>query len=181
MTKRLLKFTTKLASTSFIVLLCLLAFIILSSRVSGSEPSVFNYQIKAVLSGSMEPIFQTGSIISIKQTDDNTTFEKGDIITFQMEDKLITHRIIDVENKNGQIFYHTKGDNNDGPDMWSVPSNDVVGSYTGFTIPYAGYALNVTQSKEASALLLFIPGFLLLSSAVFSIVKAARKLDVEKA
>ncbi|MBH0171234.1 signal peptidase I SipW [Fictibacillus sp. 18YEL24] len=181
MTKKLLKFTTKLASTSFIMLLCLLAFIILSSRVSGSEPSVFGYQIKAVLSGSMEPIFQTGSIISIKQADDTTTFKNGDIITFQMEDKLITHRIIDVENKKGQISYRTKGDNNDGPDMWSVPANDVIGSYSGFTVPYIGYALNVTQSKEASALLLFIPGFLLFSSAVFSIVKAARKLDVEKA
>ncbi|MED1864164.1 signal peptidase I [Fictibacillus nanhaiensis] len=180
MTKRLLKFTTKLASTSFIVLLCFLAFIILSSRISGAEPSVFGYQIKAVLSGSMEPIFQTGSIISIKQVD-NTTFKKGDIITFQMEDKLITHRIIDIENKNGQVSYRTKGDNNDGPDMWSVPLNDVIGSYTGFTIPYIGYALNVTQSKEASALMLFIPGFLLFSSAVFSIVRAARKLDVEKA
>nr|WP_137791587.1 signal peptidase I [Bacillus sp. E(2018)] len=179
--KRLLKITTKLASSSFIILLCLLAFIILSSRVSGAEPSFFGYQIKAVLSGSMEPSFQTGSIISIKQADDTTTFKKGDIITFQMEDKLITHRIIDVENKSGQVSYNTKGDNNDGPDMWSVPLNDVIGSYTGFTIPYVGYALNVTQSKEASALLLFIPGFFLFSSAVFSIVKAARKLDVEKA
>ncbi|WP_425590484.1 signal peptidase I SipW [Fictibacillus sp. b24] len=181
MMKKVLKITMKLMSSAFVVVICLLAFMILSSRVSGAEPSVFGYQIKAVLSGSMEPIFQTGSIISIKQAENPDSFKKGEIITFQMEDKLITHRIVGVHHKNGQVSYDTKGDNNDGADMWSVPSNDVIGSYTGFTIPYAGYALNVTQSKEASALLLFIPGLFLFGSAVFSIVNAARKLDVEKA
>lgn len=181
MMKNVLKLTMKLLSSTFVVFICLFAFIILSSRVSGAEPSVFGHQIKAVLSGSMEPVFQTGSIISIKEAEDRNSFKKGEIITFQMEDKLITHRIIEIQNKNGKISYETKGDNNDGPDMWTVPSNDVIGSYTGFTIPYAGYALNVTQSKEASALLLFIPGLLLFGSAVFSIVKAARRLDVEKA
>ncbi|MBN3544375.1 signal peptidase I SipW [Fictibacillus barbaricus] len=181
MKKKVWKAAARLGGSMFLLVIFILAFIILSSRFTGAEPSIFGYQIKAVLSGSMEPVFQTGSIISIKQADDTDSYKKGDIITFQMEEKLITHRIIEVSNKNGQVSYKTKGDNNDGPDMWMVPSGSVIGKYTGFTVPYAGYALNVTQSKEASALLLFIPGLILFASALFSIIKAARKLDVERA
>ena len=181
MKKKVWKAAARLGGSMFLIVIFILAFIILSSRFTGAEPSIFGYQIKAVLSGSMEPVFKTGSIISIKQTDDNETFNKDDIITFQMEEKLITHRIIEVMNKDGQVSYKTQGDNNDGPDMWTVPSSSVIGKYTGFTIPYAGYALNITQSKEASALLLFIPGLLLFASALFSIIKSARKLDAERA
>ncbi|MFD1359908.1 signal peptidase I SipW [Fictibacillus halophilus] len=178
--KKLLKIATKLVSSALLIIICFLAFIILSSRFSGTETTIFGYQIKAVLSGSMEPVFQTGSVITIKLADDPSSFDKGDIITFHMEEKLVTHRITEVKNKNGQVSYLTKGDNNDGPDMWSVKSSDVIGKYTGFTVPYLGFALNLTQSKEASALLLFIPGLLLFVTALISIVKAARKIDLEK-
>jgi signal peptidase len=78
------------------MIICFLAFIVLSSRLTGGEPQLMGYQVKAVLSGSMEPVFQTGSVISIKLGKDPSSYKKGDIITFQMEDKLITHRIIKI-------------------------------------------------------------------------------------
>nr|WP_257009127.1 signal peptidase I [Bacillus sp. 7884-1] len=164
----------------FIVVVCLAALVVLSSRISGGTPTIAGYQVKAVLSGSMEPAFQTGSIIAIQLKDKHSSYEKGDVITFQMEGKLITHRITDVKKQNGQTVYKTKGDNNDGVDRWTVTQQNIIGMYKGFTIPYVGYALNYSSSKVGSALLLFIPGLLLLISAIRSINGAKQELEAGK-
>jgi signal peptidase I len=181
MKKKLRGIVSSVIGTIFLMMICLAAFIVLSSRLSGGEPTFLGYQVKAVLSGSMEPTFQTGSIISIKPGDQGTSYKTDDIITFRMEDKLITHRIIDVLQENGQAVYKTKGDNNNGPDLWTVPAQNIIGKYTNFTIPYIGYALNYANSKAGSALLLIVPGILLLISAFRSITVAKRELEGSKA
>ncbi|WP_374055099.1 signal peptidase I SipW [Rossellomorea sp. FM04394] len=181
MKKKLWNIVSSAIGAIFLVMICLTAFIVLSSRLSGGEPTFLGYQVKAVLSGSMEPTFQTGSIISIKQGDERTSYKTGDIITFRMDDKLITHRIIDVQQENGQVVYKTKGDNNNGPDLWTVPAQNIIGKYTNLTIPYIGYALNYANSKAGSALLLIVPGILLLISAFRSILVAKNELEGSKA
>lgn len=181
MRKKIWSIVSSVIGSVSVIIVCLAAFVVLSSRISGGEPTVLGYQVKAVLSGSMEPTFQTGSIISIKLGNQRTSYEKGDIITFYMEEKLITHRIIDVIEENGKAAYKTKGDNNDGPDLWTVPSQNIVGKYTNLTIPYIGYALNYANSKAGSALLLIIPGVLLIISALRSIMVAKKDLESSKA
>ncbi|MFC7786815.1 signal peptidase I SipW [Rossellomorea sp. GCM10028870] len=181
MKKKLWNIVSSAIGAIFLVMICLAAFIVLSSKLSGGEPTFMGYQVKAVLSGSMEPTFQTGSIISIKLGDERASYKTGDIITFRMDDKLITHRIIDVQQENGQAVYKTKGDNNNGPDLWTVPAQTIIGKYTNFTIPYIGYALNYVNSKAGSALLLIVPGILLLFSAFRSIIVAKNELEGSKA
>ncbi|MCM3598264.1 signal peptidase I [Metabacillus idriensis] len=180
-----MKVITKLVKNSlsgiFILIICSLAFIVLSSRLTGGEPAIMGHQLKAVLSGSMEPVFQTGSVISIKLGKDPFTYKKGDIITFQMDEKLITHRVIKVIDQNGQAAYQTKGDNNNGPDMWTVQPGQIIGEYSGFTIPYAGYAMNYANSKAGSALLLIVPGALLILSAFRTIFTAVKEMELTKA
>ncbi|UOY94446.1 signal peptidase I [Ectobacillus sp. JY-23] len=171
---------TGIIRTVFTLIICALAFVILSSRFSGSDPTLAGYQLKAVLSGSMEPTFQTGSIIAINIKQDPSKYEKGDIITFQIENQLVTHRIVEVLTKGGQVSYKTKGDNNNTVDLWTVSASTVVGQYNGFTIPYVGYALNYATSKVGSALLLFIPGALLFLSAVLSIIASSKRFEVKK-
>jgi signal peptidase I len=180
MAKKLLKIMSNILGMFFIGLISLAAFVVLSSRVTGGEPAFLGYQIKAVLSGSMEPTFLTGSIIAIEMDKRESSYNKGDVITFRLDGKLITHRIIEVINRNGQAEFRTKGDNNDGPDLWTVSKQNVVGKYTGFTIPYVGYALNYASSKLGSALLLIVPGILLIVSAIRSIRSAKKELEVSK-
>ncbi|MFP7297141.1 signal peptidase I SipW [Neobacillus niacini] len=180
MAKKLQKAVSRILSSMFIIIVCLLALVVLSSRISGGTPTILGHQVKAVLSGSMEPAFQTGSIIAIQIKDQHSSYKKGDVITFQMDGKLITHRIIDVKKQNGQAVYKTKGDNNDGADRWSVTPQNVIGMYKGFHIPYVGYALNYSSSKLGSALLLFVPGLLLLISAIRSINGAKQELEAGK-
>ncbi|MCM3392400.1 signal peptidase I SipW [Cytobacillus oceanisediminis] len=177
--KKALKILSKCISAAGLMLLCLLAIWVISSKASGGEPSLIGYQAKAVLSGSMEPTFMTGSIIIVKQPDRN--LKKEDIITFKSGDKLITHRIIEVKKTKAGVLYQTKGDNNDAPDMEYVQPENITGKYVGFTIPYAGYAAEFAASKEGSALLLFIPGLLLMLSAARTIFLALKEYETKNA
>lgn len=155
----------------------MLVFVVLSSKVSGGEPTILGYQVKTVLSGSMEPTFYTGSIIINELPSKDGIYKKGDVITFQSDEKLITHRIKGVHDANGKKLYETKGDHNNAPDLGYVQPDNIVGKYTGITIPKAGYIISYATSKIGSALLLFIPGLLLVLSSAFSIFRAVKEVE----
>jgi len=176
--KKIMKWVNNFVSGILMVLLISVASIVVVTKVSGGEPQLFGYQLKTVLSGSMEPGILTGSIIAVKLAEDKTNFKKGDVITFQEEENmLITHRITEVVKSGDSVLYRTKGDNNNAEDMNPVLSNNVVASYAGFTVPYVGYFLNFSQSKNG-ALLLLIPGFLLLIYSGFTIWRALGEIEL---
>jgi signal peptidase I len=174
----------KIISSSITVVLYIVLFtmiiVVVSSKAAGGEPEIFGKQIKTVLSGSMEPGIQTGSIIAVKPGGDMTRFKKGDVITFKQEENmLVTHRIAEVIKSGDHVMYKTKGDNNDAADLEPVLSENVVGEYTGFTIPYLGYFMNIMNSKNG-AFLFIIPGLLLLCYSGFVIGKAISQIEIKK-
>lgn len=178
--KKALKIISNIITAILFINLILMAFLVVSSKASGGEPQAFGYQLKTVLSGSMEPTFQTGSVIAVKplSSEESRALKKDDVITFQAsEEKLITHRIIGVSSSGDHVMYETKGDNNKTADMEPVLSENVRAIYTGFTIPYVGYFIDFAQSKEGSAILLIVPGILLLGYSAFTIFQALRELD----
>ena len=178
--KKIKKWVNNIVSGILMILLISVASIVVISKASGGEPQFFGYQLKTVLSGSMEPGIQTGSLIAVKAAEDKTDFQKDDVITFLAEeDILITHRITEVVKSGDSVLYRTKGDNNNAEDMNPVLSDNVVAKYTGFTLPYAGYFINFAQSKNG-ALLLLIPGFLLLLYSAFTIWKALAVIELPK-
>jgi len=157
-----------------------MAFLVVSSKASKGEAKIFGYQLKTVLSGSMEPTFLTGSIIGVKplSSEERNTLKKDDVITFKSnEEILVTHRIIGVTKSGQNVLYETQGDNNDAPDNDLVLSENVVAIYSGFTLPYIGYLINFAQSREGSAILLIGPGLLLLGYAAFVIYRGFREID----
>ncbi|MCM3734816.1 signal peptidase I [Bacillus cytotoxicus] len=175
------KVMSNIISFVLFTIMVVLAFVVISSKASGSDPTVMGHQFKSVLSGSMEPTFLTGSIIAIEPTKDGSKYKKGDVITFKEKDnKIITHRIIDVKNINGKVTYETKGDNNNGPDLNPVLAENVIGKYADITVPYVGYLLSYANSKAGAALLLIIPGVLLLGYSAISIFGALHSIDSEK-
>jgi signal peptidase I len=157
-------------------------FVVVSSKASGGEPSFLGYQLKTVLSGSMEPTFKTGSIIAIKPLQNPTDLKKGDVITFMLgnKDTFATHRIVEVIKNENQVMYKTKGDNNGNADQDLALAQNVVGRYVGFTIPFAGYLIDFAKSKNGAALLLILPGLLLLGYSGFTIFNAIKEIDVSK-
>lgn len=176
--KRVAKWASNLVTIVLFLIFVLVLFLVISSKASGGEPQIFGYQLKTVLSGSMEPGIKTGSIIAVKPGGDMTRFKEGDVITFQEEGNiLITHRVTEVINNGNQVMYRTKGDNNNAEDLNPVLSNNVVAEYNGFTVPYIGYFIDFAKSKNGSVLLLILPGVLLLGYAFYTIWQTLRLIE----
>jgi signal peptidase len=176
--QKIMKWINSLISGILMILLISVASLVVVTKVSGGEPQLFGYQLKSVLSGSMDPGIQTGSLIALKQAEDKTIFKAGDVITYKEEEGiLVTHRITEVIKSGDSVLYRTKGDNNNAEDMNPVLSDNVVGEYTGFTVPKAGYFINFSQSKNG-AFLLLIPGFLLLIYSGFTIWRVLSVIEL---
>lgn len=177
--KTTMKWISNIITLLLFALLLIMVFLVISTKASGGEPSLFGYQIKTVLSGSMEPEIKTGSIIAVTPTEDKTNFKKDDIITYvQRDGQLVTHRITEVLGSGEQTQYVTKGDNNKEADLTPVLAENVVATYSGFTIPYVGYFTEFAKSQMGTAILLIVPGVLLLIYAGFQIWSALKLLDV---
>lgn len=175
---KIMKWVNHIVSGILMTLLICLAVVVVVSKASGGEPQFFGYQLKTVLSGSMEPGIQTGSIIAVKLAEDKASYKEGDVITFQAEeDMLITHRIMEVTKNGDSVLYRTKGDNNNAEDSDPVLAENVVAGYTGFTVPYVGYFNDFAQSQNG-AFLLLIPGLLLLLYSAFTIWKALSAIEL---
>ena len=115
-----------------------------------------------VLSGSMEPTIETGSVCFINKNTKIGSIKEKDIIAFKFKDgSLVTHRAIEVT-KSG---IRTKGDNNDDIDGNKVTEENFVGKNI-FWIPKVGYAVKAFQSTKGKIIiftiiiLLFVSGFL---------------------
>ena len=115
----------------------LLAIALVGVRVIGLRPFV-------VLSGSMQPTYEVGSLIYVKSVD-YKDLKVGDPITYMVsQDTVVTHRIIEVlvdEKDPDTIRYFTKGDANEHPDGSSVHYKNIIGKPV-FSIPYLGYVSN---------------------------------------
>ena len=132
--------------TSLLVILVVIGAMLLGGvRILG-------YQVFTVLSGSMEPVYHTGSLIYVKDVDYRDLGE-GDVITFMLnEDTVATHRIVGVvpdEEDPSVVRYRTKGDANDAEDGALVHYKNVIGSPV-FTIPYLGYVANYIQNPPGT-------------------------------
>ncbi|MGD6815545.1 signal peptidase I SipW [Metabacillus sp. 84] len=179
--KAVKRIVSQLMSAFLFLLLTGMILLVVSTNVSGGDPEIFGYQFKTVLSGSMEPGIQTGSVIAVQPGGDMTRFEQGDVITFKMDEQtLVTHRVIERKTSGEHVMYTTKGDNNQSADSSPVLSENVSASYTGFTVPYIGYLIEYAKSKEGNALLFIVPGLLLIGYSILTIWKAVARLEEPK-
>lgn len=116
-----------------------------------------------VMSGSMEPVIQTGSLIYVYDTDDYT---EGDIITFVEQGNTVTHRIVGKTPKG----FVTKGETQ-AVDSWRIDEQQIRGEYL-LSIPLYGYLLRPLSTQGlglygilAGVLSLFVAGRELLSDS----------------
>lgn len=146
------------AFTSLLVLLVVIGAMLLGGvRILG-------YQVFTVLSGSMEPVYHTGSLIYVKDVDYRELGE-GDVITFMLnEDTVATHRIVGVvpdENDPSLVRYRTKGDANDAEDGSLVHYKNVIGTPV-FTIPKLGYVANYIQNPPGTYIAISVGAVLMI-------------------
>lgn len=140
----------------------------------------FHWRYDAVMSGSMRPTLGVGGMI-ITRPVNTGDIREGDIITFSLEKKRITHRVIGIsKDESGTIAFQTKGDHNEDPDRFPVTSRSGRGFYklVGY-VPYVGYIMAFAQTKWAFYSL--IAAILILSIwLIFPIIKKGIQEEREK-
>ena len=98
---------------------------------------IFKFQLVAIASNSMNPVFYRGDVLLIEKCDIDT-IDVGDILVFKNNNSVVTHRVIKREVVNNSIKLTTKGDNNKAKDDIISTSSNVIGK-AHFAIKYIGY------------------------------------------
>ena len=144
-------------------------------------------QFLIVLSGSMNPLMQPGDMVVVR-TMPPEDVRVGDVITFHdpagTENVIVTHRVIGIEEEDGIINIHTKGDANGDADPFTVTSDDVIGEMV-FVLPYLGYALDRAKGKLTFILLVILPSLLIVADElrkimIYSNPVLARRINREE-
>lgn len=88
-----------------------------------------------IISGSMEPVLQTNSMIFTDYSIPFEDIEKGDIIRYDNgeTDRNVVHRVFQVNYLNGKKTILTKGDNNEFMDSWVVTEENYKAKVVGNT------------------------------------------------
>lgn len=105
-------------------------FILFQAKTNDDKvPAIFGYKPFIVMSGSMESEIYTNDLIFVK-TIEPSNLKLNDIIAFRTSDNVIvTHRIIGVTKSGNNIYFTTKGDNNDNEDNEIIEGSKVEGKY----------------------------------------------------
>lgn len=171
-----------IAFACILLIMVVLVYSMVQSRLSGGgPPRVFGYQMYIVLSGSMSPAFDAGSLIFLKP-ENPENIAVGDIITFRPpsgEGELTTHRVVQI-NREGGLSFITRGDANDVNDQHPVMADKLVGRVE-YSVPYAGYLMSFGQSKTGIICLVMIPGALIIIFELRNLFRYAAEWEAEKA
>lgn len=162
--KTIIKFTFSFILFGFLIVVL---FLFISSRF----PIFFGVRTFDVVTGSMVPNIQIGSLVITKPL---PSYPLGTIITFNRGTITVTHRIIGT--KNGQFI--TKGDANKIADLQLVNKKDVIGEDY-FIIPNVGKIITFIKSVPGFIVFIAIPALIFIVFEAIEFKKEWEK-EVEK-
>lgn len=98
------------------------------------------YKPVAVVSNSMIPIFERGDLVIVQKIvkEDIHKLKINDIIEYRIDNHIVVHRIVKIEEVKGKLYFQTKGDNNNTVDTEYVEEENILGKVK-LTIPKIGY------------------------------------------
>ena len=144
--------------TIFFIILILYVVFICVQRLSGNN-SVFGFRLFTVATGSMKGVYNVNDVIAVKDFD-NKKLKVGDDIAFVgnrggLENKLVTHRIIKIEEESNVRIFTTKGVKNSVEDP-SITESQILGKVVG-VVPVVTQINHVVKSQLGLFCLIFWP------------------------
>jgi signal peptidase len=111
------------------------------------------YRPMVVQSGSMAPAVNTGDAI-VSQVVHPSAVSVGDVVTFVdtlRDERLVTHRVVEVRQEAGQYSFVTKGDRNSGVERWDMAESGTLGRLS-LRVPKLGFVVAAGSSPGWRAL-----------------------------
>ena len=135
--------------------------LIIKSYTNADEvPKIGGYAPLIVLTGSMEPKIMSGDIIVVKQAD-AVDIKVGDVIAFFDPDgngtSILTHRVNEVYEEDGKLYFRTQGDANNTEDRQPVSADKLVGVWTEIRVPGAGSVAMFMQTTAGLVVCVGVP------------------------
>ena len=121
-------------------------------------PLAFHARPLTVMSGSMQPAFDTGDVVVSRQVAPLET-HPGDVVSFRDPERdglLVTHRVRSVRRQGDKVRFVTKGDANNTSERWRVGTGDTIGRAL-FRLPALGRGLAFAHTRNGVLLLVLIP------------------------
>lgn len=153
MNKKLHTLVNTVATILIVFLTFFLGLLVYSKIANHNVSSFLGYSIFEVATGSMSPTLKVGDWILIKKS---SSYQVGDIITYQETDYYITHRIIEINDTN----VITKGDANlvaDNP----ISKDNIKGKYI-MTLVGLPIVVSILSNPQTMISIILIFGSLLL-------------------
>ncbi|MBQ6323884.1 MAG: signal peptidase I [Bacilli bacterium] len=162
---------------SFLTIIILYLSFILIQRITGNK-SIFGYRVFTVATGSMAGVYDINDVILVADYDTDK-LKVGDDVAYQgdgsLEGKLITHRIIRIEDEGSGRIFTTKGVKSDVEDP-SITPNQILGKVTGI-VPVVTWLNHAVKSQVGFFLLVFCPLVLVIA---LEVTETVIELKVEK-
>lgn len=155
---KIFKILTTIIKVAFLfVIIAYLAFILVQKI--GDNKSIGGYRIFTILTGSMKGVYDINDVVLVKEVD-KKTLKLGDDIAYLGEKdsykgKIVTHRIINIENKNNQMIIHTKGVSNILEDP-VITNNKIYGKVES-KLTFISLINKTIKNKYGFFFLIFVP------------------------
>ncbi len=139
----------------FIILAVILTYnitiIVKTIREPNQTPSFLGIKTYIIVSGSMEPDYNIGDMVIVKEVEESK-LKVGDIISYRDGQNVVTHRIVKKNTVNGEIQYVTKGDHNNVEDHIILTMDSIEGKVIG-KLTYMGKIVLFMRNKFTMILL----------------------------
>lgn len=172
--KKILNNIITVISWIILIFALIVTVIVFSADRNNGVPDLFGFVPLTVESDSMSPVFVKDDMIIDKEIDDVYQLENGDIITFWtlIDGHRVknTHRIICVNDIDGNINFSTKGDNNDINDTLNVYPVDIIGKWIGIRLGGFGKVMNFLRTNTGFFICIVIPMILFFLFELYKLI-----------
>ena len=143
--KRIQSILKKVLNIILIILIYNIILLWISYINKIGEIELLGYRAYSITTNSMEPSISSGDVVIVKKYDEDQ-MRVGNVITYKQKEEIITHRIVDIKETEGEKRFITKGDNNNVEDTEGTQYKDIKGTII-LTIPHLGSIIRVLENK----------------------------------
>ncbi len=179
--KWLVNYMLSIIMYAIIVILLLIGVILLvyfiDFKIRDSRIETPLYGAYVIISGSMEPNIKVRDAVVIRRVEESD-IKVGDVVTYVSLDEafygiLITHRVVNIEEKDGVKTFITKGDSNLTIDRKPVGFDQIRGKVI-MRIPKIGYLKYFLVNSFGWILAVVIPSLAVISYDIVKLFKVIK-------
>jgi signal peptidase I len=153
----------------------LLAAVLGLSALAAAALISGHYQVRPVLSGSMEPLLPVGGVVVTERVP-ISSLRVHDVVVFHRPDRpaeLVVHRIVGITPGPAGPIVRTKGDANGLPDPWQVTLRGTTAYRGSFAVPVVGYVAVWVHGPAGRQTFLLVGLLLIAGAGTGSVVRYA--------